>query len=191
MLTQLINNSGISICMVGTPESTKFFEKEMQLARRALGLQYEAFPYNQYFKEFCGIVYGYQYVKHKTVVSDVITEWLYEHSSGLASLVVSMIHDGQELAIMNGKEMLNLETLEMAYQERLKMMHGYIRPSIITNRATSSAKKNVSKKKIAVEESPVSEEKVNIYDLAASAKKTGEDMAGLLKKYVSVLEVTV
>lgn len=31
MLTQLINNSGISICMVGTPESSMFFEQAMQL----------------------------------------------------------------------------------------------------------------------------------------------------------------
>lgn len=31
-LTQLINNTGISICMVGTPESTVFFESAMQLA---------------------------------------------------------------------------------------------------------------------------------------------------------------
>lgn len=36
MLTQLINNSGISICMVGTPICEIFFEKEVQLARRAL-----------------------------------------------------------------------------------------------------------------------------------------------------------
>lgn len=31
MLTQLINNSGISICMVGTPVCEIFFEKEIQL----------------------------------------------------------------------------------------------------------------------------------------------------------------
>lgn len=36
MLTQLINNSGISICMVGTPECTVFFEQAMQLARRSV-----------------------------------------------------------------------------------------------------------------------------------------------------------
>ena len=36
MLTQLINNSGIAICMVGTPESIPFFEQAMQLARRSL-----------------------------------------------------------------------------------------------------------------------------------------------------------
>ena len=41
-LLQLINCSGISICMVGTPECTEFFTQAMQLARRSLGLQYES-----------------------------------------------------------------------------------------------------------------------------------------------------
>ena len=55
-LTQLINNSGISICMVGTPESTVFFESAMQLARRSVGLQYTAMSYNEYFQNFCKII---------------------------------------------------------------------------------------------------------------------------------------
>lgn len=50
-LTQLINNSGISICMVGTPESTVFFEQAMQLARRSVGLQYTTMKYDEYFPE--------------------------------------------------------------------------------------------------------------------------------------------
>lgn len=52
-ITQFINNSGISICMVGTPESTSFFSKEMQLAQRSLGLQYDRLQYDQYFYDFC------------------------------------------------------------------------------------------------------------------------------------------
>ena len=59
MLTQLINNSGISICMVGTPESTAFFEQAMQLVRRSLGLQYSALGYNQCFYDFCKTLYSY------------------------------------------------------------------------------------------------------------------------------------
>ena len=54
MLTQLINNSGISICMVGTPESTVFFEQAMQLARRSLGLQYGAMDYGEDFLRHVG-----------------------------------------------------------------------------------------------------------------------------------------
>lgn len=62
-LTQLINNSGISICMVGTPESTVFFESAMQLARRSVGLQYTAMSYNEYFQNFCKIIFRYQFLK--------------------------------------------------------------------------------------------------------------------------------
>ena len=56
-LTQLINNSGISICMVGTPESTVFFEQAMQLARRSVGLQYTTMKYDEYFQSFCKIIF--------------------------------------------------------------------------------------------------------------------------------------
>jgi len=56
-LTQLINNSGISICMVGTPECTMFFESAMQLARRSVGLQYSTMPYDAYFESFCKVVF--------------------------------------------------------------------------------------------------------------------------------------
>ena len=66
MLTQLINNSGISICMVGTPESAVFFEQAMQLARRSLGLQYDVMKYGEDFRMFCEVLYSYQYVKQRT-----------------------------------------------------------------------------------------------------------------------------
>ena len=66
MLTQLINNSGISICMVGTPESAVFFESAMQLARRSLGLQYQAMEYNHDFQHICKVLYSYQYTKKHT-----------------------------------------------------------------------------------------------------------------------------
>ena len=58
-LTQLINNSGISICMVGTPECTPFFEQALQLARRSVGLQYQNMPYDAYFESFCKILFDY------------------------------------------------------------------------------------------------------------------------------------
>ena len=77
MLTQLINNSGISICMVGTPESAVFFEQAMQLARRSLGLRYDVMKYGEDFKMFCEVLYSYQYVKQRTEITDAVTEWLY------------------------------------------------------------------------------------------------------------------
>ena len=77
VLTQLINNSGISICMVGTPESGVFFEQAMQLARRSLGLQYDVMGYGDNFKRFCEVLFSYQYVKQRAEINDGIVNWLY------------------------------------------------------------------------------------------------------------------
>ena len=123
-LTQLINNSGISICMVGTPESVVFFESAMQLARRSVGLQYTTMGYDAYFQAFCKTLFQYQYVQQRTAITDGIMEWLYEHSAGVTSVVVALIHDAQEIAILNGRETLNLESLNKAYQQRLSLLHG-------------------------------------------------------------------
>lgn len=205
VLTQLINNSGISICMVGTPESANFFEKEMQLARRSLGLQYMELPYSQYFKMFCQTVYRYQYVRKRTELSDLITEWLYEHSSGLVSLVISLIHDAQEIAIMNGNEILDLHALDIAYQERLKMMHDYIRPAIITKQSTTVRNKKVTVKKALkketlegsasetekVKKKPASIEQTNIHSLIMNARNTDENIIDLLRDHICIAEVAV
>lgn len=140
MLTQLINNSGISICMVGTPESTLFFEQAMPLARRSLGVQYGNMNYNSYFYNFCDALFSRQYVQQHSKMSDTIAEWLYQHSAGIPSIVVSLIHDAQEIAILSGSESLNLESLTAAYQQRITLLHGYIEPSIKKKPQTASVK---------------------------------------------------
>lgn len=191
MLTQLINNSGISICMVGTPESSLFFEQAMQLARRSLGLQYGAMEYGADFCEICRLLFVYQYVKHRTELSDAMIEWLYEHSSGIISVVVSLLHDAQEIAILTGKEVLNLETLAEAYQKRLSLLHDFIEPTIKKKKQTSSPKR-----KVAVQDShnPKKTEiknNISISELAESAKKEKCDIVTLLKEYMEVVEVAV
>ena len=75
MLTQLINSSGISICMVGTPEVEPFFSSVNYLARRTLGLKYDSYEYGEYFEVFCRILFQYQYVKEETVLTEKMTDW--------------------------------------------------------------------------------------------------------------------
>jgi len=191
MLTQLINNSGISICMVGTPESAVFFEQAVQLARRSLGLRYDVMEYGTDFRKFCEIVFSYQYVKQKTEITDGIVEWLYEHSSGNISVVVSLIHDAQEIAILNGKEVLDLEALQEAYKQRLSMLHGFIHME--QKRQTSKAKKKVSVTVTDVRTS--AEEKYRgdftIAGLVDDAKTENGDIVQLLKIHMPVVEVAV
>ena len=189
MLTQLINNSGISICMVGTPESAVFFEQAMQLARRSLGLRYDVMEYGENFRGFCETVFYYQYVKQKTEITDAIMEWLYEHTSGNISVVVSLIHDAQEIAILNGKEALNLELLNEAYQQRLSMLHGFIHPEQKKQTSNPRKKKPVADMKISTGKEHNGE--FTIADLVETAKDEDMDIVKLLKEYMTVVEVAV
>lgn len=141
MLTQLINNSGISICMVGTPKSALFFGQEMMLARRSLGLSYTSFSYDDTFRDFCTELFQYQYVQNKTTLDESILQWLYNHSRGNASIVVSLIHDAQEMAILDGYERLDIASLEKAYKSRLAMLHDYLYQEPVQGKKVS-AKKN-------------------------------------------------
>lgn len=190
-LTQLINNSGISICMVGTPESTVFFEQAMQLARRSVGLQYTTMKYDEYFKSFCKVIFKYQFLKNHTEITAAITEWLYEHSAGVVSVVVSLIHDAQEIAILTGKEVLNLDTLNEAYQQRLTLLHGYIQSSVIQNKPTTKKKKTVASVKKNQTQSQPKQERYSITEIAERAKAENLDVVELLKEVYTVIEVAI
>ena len=187
MLTQLINSSGISICMVGTPACESFFEQEMHLARRTLGLKYGPLDYDENFIYFCRILWEYQYVKNKIEISDSVVNWLYEHSSGIASVVVSLIHDSQEIAILNGTEVLRIENLEAAYKNRLNMLHSYIEPTIVKKKQTSNKIKTVTY----TEKGEPVEENGLISELVAKAKKENLDVVSLFRQCFPVIEVAV
>ena len=193
-LTQLINNSGISICMVGTPESTVFFESAMQLARRSVGLQYTTMNYDEYFQSFCKVIFKYQFLKNHTEITAAITEWLYEHSAGVISVVISLIHDAQEIAILTGKEVLNLDTLNEAYQQRLSLLHGYIQPSVIQNNPTTRKKKaaaSVKKSQSIIINQAEEQASYSISEIAEKAKAENLDVVELLKEVYTIVEVAI
>lgn len=189
MLTQLINNSGISIAMVGTPESALFFEQAMQLARRSLGIQYGNMGYDAYFEEFCDVLFSYQYVRNDSILTPGIMEWLYEHSAGIISVVVSLVHDAQEIAILSGKESLNLETLNMAYQQRLSLLHGYIEPAITKKPQTTTTKRNAPATKASAN-TAIENENI-ISQLFTLAKNQQIDLLPMLKDYMPIVEVSI
>lgn len=186
-LTQLINSSGISICMVGTPESAVFFESAMQLARRSLGLQYRVMEFDESFINVCKMLYSYQYTKNPSEITDSVIEWIYEHSSGIISVVVNLLHDAQEIAILSGKEELNLETLNEAYQKRLSLLHDYIEPTIQRRKQTTQKKKSTA----ALPEIQIEslDNRNLIADTVKESKKENKDIVELLKEHIQIVEV--
>ena len=186
-LLQLINCSGISICMVGTPECTEFFTQAMQLARRSLGLQYEAMEYGAEFEQLCHTLFQYQYVKNPAELDAATVRWLYEHSNGNVSSVVTLLHDAQEIAILEGSEVLNLETLNAAYRSRMKMLHSYIAPS--KKPQTSRHKKAAAIPCYEQEREEAVD--ISIAKLIKQAKSEGREIVRFLKPYITIEEVRI
>ena len=188
-LTQLINNSGISICMVGTPESSIFFEQAMQLARRSLGLNYGEMKYDEHFRQFCEQLFSYRYVKQEMILTDSIIQWLYEHSNGITSVVVSLIHDAQEIAILNNTETLSIENLEEAYQKRLSLLHSYIKPQM-PSKTVSKKSERINIKRI----ENAKNEHINanlLQEILSKSKSEQIDILTLMRDKIQVEEVRI
>lgn len=190
MILQLSNQSGINIMMVGTPECIPFFQKIPQIARRAAGLNYDNLKYDDYFKSVCKTLFDYQYVKEKTEISENSMLWLYEHTNGNISTLISLIHDAQEFAITKGIEKLNHETLNLAYKG-LSMLHPHIQPMIVRNKSSRIKKTKI----ISQEETPYDSGDNDFYvpltDVLDKVREEGLEILAELKKCVQVVEVKI
>ena len=180
-LLQLINCSGISIGMVGTPECTEFFSQAYQLARRSLGLQYDSMDYGKEFYNLCQILLQYQYVRHPMEVDDAVVRWLYEHTGGNVSSVVTLLHDSQEIGIMNGKDTLGFEELEEVYSDRMRLLHTYAAPK--RKSQTSKIKKGTVAMPEGSKETTETE-MIPISALIQQAKSESRNIAAFLKQFI-------
>lgn len=182
MLTQLINSSGVSIGMIGTPDTLSLLETAFQLARRSLGLQYNTLSNDEYFSGFCKLLFKYQFLKNNTEITQQIIDWLYEHSGGVTSVVVSLIHDAQEIAILTGYENLDIVILNQAYDQRLQLLHDFIRPNV-TVKSTKRKKKAIS--------AETQTDICTILTLVQKAKTEDLDIVPLLQEHFVVEEITL
>lgn len=188
VLMQLINSSGISVCMVGVPESVQFFESEAQLARRSLGLKYGELPYDKEFFELCNVLFSYQYTRQRTKITNAIVAWLYDHTGGITSLVVTLLHDAQELAILNGSEKLDINALITAYESRMEILHSRIDLQIRKQPQTSKRKKIESPKvEMDVKEVQMIAEKYeSLVDMVNYIRENHLDALEVLRQIVTV-----
>ena len=152
-----------------------------------MGLHYNTLEYNDYFCNFCRTLFEYQYTKNKVEITDSIINWLYEHSNGIISVVISLFHDAQEIAILNGTEKICKETLNLAYQKRLSMLHSYIAPKKVLHSPPKTIKRDFK-----ILNGEITEDDANVYDLSLEAKASGTDIASYLKESgIKILEVKI
>ena len=139
------------------------------------------------FERMCRILFRYQYVKKPTELTPTIINWLYEHSAGVISVLISLLHDAQEIAILDGTETVTIETLNQAYSQRLGLLHSHIDLA----RVKMAAKREPTPELPAVTERAVSFEKGLLAQIVAEAKRKELPILDLLKQRATIIEVSV
>lgn len=191
-MTQLINSSGISICLVGLPETEILFQQEMHLARRSIGLSYLDTICDDYFVKFCQTVFSYQYVAKPHPITPEIIETIYQCSNGVIGLVVSLIMESQQMAILTGKEEITKDVIIDTFHTRMKNLQNFIVQEPIKLKQTATIQK-----KTPVIETPIQElENISIgktiKELAQQSKKENTDIVDLIKASdIKITEVAV
>lgn len=191
-MTQLINSSGISICLVGLPETEVLFQQEMHLARRSIGLSYLDTFCDDYFVKFCQTVFSYQYVANHSPITPEIIETLYQCSNGVIGLVVSLIMESQQMAILTGKEEIIKDVIIDTFHTRMKNLQNFIVQEPIKLKQTATIQK-----KTPVIETPIQElENISIgktiKELAQQSKRENTDIVALIKASdIKITEVAV
>ena len=175
-LTQLINNSGVSICMVGTPECEPFFSSQKVLARRTVGLYYCEMEYGDEYKNFVNALLSYNYTQNTLLIDEKLYMWLFTHSGGNTAITVQLIHDAQEVAILDKTEIIDIASLNKVFETRMRFLHDYIdnkKGAYVTNvKKTNNSIEETNKNAILTK---------SISDISILCKKTNKDIVSDLK----------
>ena len=132
----------------------------------------------------CNILFSYQYTKKYTEISDQIIELLYQYSSGNISVIISLIHDAQEISLINGREILDMMSLEEAYKKRLSMLYNYIKPEL-KKQYTKHNKNIFQKNNISQKENGINNSGI-IKNIVLNSKKENINIIEELSKYINV-----
>lgn len=191
-MTQLINSSGISICLVGLPETENLFQREMHLARRSIGLSYPDTFCDDYFIRFCETLCSYQYVANPSPITPEIIETLYQCSNGVIGLVVSLVMESQQMAILSGRETLTKDVILDTFHARMKNLQNFVAPEPVKAGQTAT----VPKESFVMERSEPDAEAgsmgTTIRELARQSREENKDIVALLKTSdIKVMEVAV
>lgn len=182
-LVHLINGTGVSVCIVGTPRVLQVLQQEFRSARRTTGLIYDRLENGAEFSLLLRGLWHYQYTRHSTPLTPELQNWLYRKTQGVPDILVKLLYNAQKQCILDGSEKLELSVFENALSKNLGMVSDYM--------AELAAKPAQSKHSIRPSEgqnskpcSPTQRNEPNFQTLLHHAKKRGASPLSLYSSYI-------
>lgn len=132
-LTQLVNQTNVSVVFVGDKSSDKYFTNKEYMSRRTLGIELTKLEYNEDFYNFCSYLFRYKFTNKKVELDSKLLRYLYGLTNGLPSLIVILFIETQKKAILSNIDSISEELFYEVFEEVFSNMKSYIkRESIVS-----------------------------------------------------------
>ena len=182
-LVHLINGTGVSVCMVGTPRVLQVLQQEFRSARRTTGLIYDRLENGSEFFLLLRGLWHYQYTRYVTPLTPELQNWLYRKTQGVPDILVKLLYNAQKQCILDGSEKLEFSVFESVLSKNLGMVSDYMaelaaKPVQSKRRIQSSAEANNKPC------TPAKRREPNFQTMLRHAKKQGASPLSVYSPYI-------
>lgn len=125
----LVNDVGIPVVLVGTPKARRLFAKDFSHARRSSGLgsvTWEPMKQDANWKELTTLLWEYQWIKNKAILTDDIRQALYDCSQGVIDILIKLFVLCQWRAILTKAEVISAALILQVYKDEFTAIHPMI-----------------------------------------------------------------
>ncbi|PAD39541.1 AAA family ATPase [Terribacillus sp. 7520-G] len=122
-------NSGINLCLIGTPGAYDLFGKELRMTRCLTGnaeIIYNNMEYGDEFIYLLESLWKYQWTEKVIPYRNEFAEVFYEETQGISDLVVKLFVYTQQIAIGSCKEEISIGLVRKVAKERFRLLQPMI-----------------------------------------------------------------
>jgi len=121
----LVNMLGLPIVLIGTPKALSVLQSQFRQARRGSGqgdMIWERLNKDDTWQLLIDALWGYQWTRKETPLTDEINEMLYEESQGITDIAVKLYAMSQIKAIISGKEEITPNLIRQVAKENFQLV---------------------------------------------------------------------
>ena len=122
-------NSGINLCLIGTPGAFDLFGKELRITRRLTGnteIIYNNMKNSSEFNFLLETIFEYQWTQHYVAYNEEFRKLFYEETQGISDLIIKLFVYSQQEAIKTGKEELSIKLVREVAKEKFGLLQPII-----------------------------------------------------------------
>lgn len=118
-------NTGINLCLIGTPGAYDLFGKELRMTRRLTGnaeIIYNNMQYGNEFNLLLESIWKYQWTQNVVPYNEEFGKTIFDLTQGISDLVIKLFVYSQQRAIESGKEELSIGLIKKVANERFRLL---------------------------------------------------------------------